>query len=671
MHFGKEAWRTFKRGCEREWLVTNGLGGFASGTLIGVNTRRYHGLLIAALAPPVKRYLFLAKLDERIATGGIYYDLSANCVANGLTGNGFVHLQRAEFNPFPEFIYSFGHILLRKTVFMPYGVNATVVIYYIYNGGPAADLVIVPFANCRDYHGNTYRGQIDFYQQPIAGGVRITAREDIPPLLLRSSSGEYTASPDWFYGMRYPAEEERGLNPWEDHYLPGSFRVKLPAEAEKLVVVVASVGEGPEPAQAEHLLAKEVRRIEALEKLSGLTDPFARSLVRAADAFIVKRAEQNTSTILAGYPWFTDWGRDTMIALPGLTMVTGRYQIAREILEFFSRYVKEGLLPNFFPEGGQEPVYNTVDAALWYFQAVYKYLQYTGDEDFVGDLLPVMVEILKRYAEGAPFGIGMDHDGLITAGSPATQLTWMDAKVDDWVVTPRHGKAVEINALWYNAVCILENLCTHFGTNFPYSGLREKVRKGFAAFRHPDGYLYDVIREEDKDASVRPNQVFAVSLPHSPLSLEQARAVVRRVEDELYTPYGLRSLSSQDPAYRGRYYGDRRSRDAAYHQGTVWSWLIGPFVTAYRKVYHRSEASRERARAFLAPFIDHLSDHGIGHISEIFDGDEPHWPRGCFAQAWGVAEVLRAYVEDVLDGNPGLSKVEEGKNGWSEQRGIA
>lgn len=649
MHFGKEAWRTFERGCEREWLVTNGWGSFASGTLIGVNTRRYHGLLIAALAPPVRRYLFLAKLEERIAIDGLYYDLSANCAANGLTGYGFMHLQRVQFDPFPEFVYSFGHILLRKIIFMPYGVNATVIMYRIYNGGPPADLVLVPFVNCRDYHGNSYRGQIEFYQEPIAGGVRLTARGDIPPLLLRSSSGEYAASPDWFYGMRYPAEEERGLNPWEDHFLPGSFRVKLPPEAETWVAVVASVGDGPEPAKAERLLVKEAERIRGLQRRSGLSDPFVRSLVHAADAFLVKRVEMNTHTIVAGYPWFTDWGRDTMIALPGLTMATGRYEVAREILEFFSHYVKEGLLPNFFPEGGQEPVYNTVDAALWYFQAVYKYMQYTGDEDFVRVLIPVMVEILKKYIEGAPFGIRMDEDGLITAGNPDTQLTWMDAKVDGWVVTPRHGKAVEINALWYNAVCILENLCAHFRIDFPYSRLRERIREGFSAFLHPDGYLYDVISSDGKDPSIRPNQVFAVSLPYSPLSGDRARAVLKRVEAELYTPYGLRSLAPNHREYKGRYTGNQRSRDAAYHQGTVWSWLIGPFVTAYRRVYGYSEASRQRAQAFLGPFADHLGDHGIGYISEIFDGDEPHWPRGCFAQAWGVAEVLRAYVEDVLD----------------------
>lgn len=648
MHFGKEAWRTFERGCEREWLVTNGIGGFAAGTLVGANTRRYHGLLVAALNPPLRRFLLLAKLDERLEAEGLYYNLATNCTAGGVTESGFVHLQRAVVDPFPEFTYSCGHILLRKLVFMPSGINAVVVLYRIYNGGGRARLVLVPLVNCRDYHGNTYRGEVEFQQEPVAGGVRISGREGIPPLLLRSSAGEYFSCPDWFYGMRYPAEEERGLNPWEDHFLPGRFEVELPPREETVFAVVAAAGAGPEPGTAEKLLIKERRRLGRLVQAAGLRDPFARALVRASDAFVVRRREPDSATILAGYPWFTDWGRDTMIALPGLTLVTGRYATAREILVFFGTHVKDGLLPNLFPDGGGEPLYNTVDAALWYFQAVYKYLQYTGDEEFVfRTALPVLDAILRRYIEGTHFGIRMAEDGLITAGDHGVQLTWMDAKVDEWVVTPRHGKAVEINALWYNAVCILEKLCARFKIAFPYPGLPERIRRGFAAFWHPDGYLYDVIREEGKDASIRPNQVFAVSLPYSPLSLEQARAVVGRVEAELYTPYGLRSLSPGDPAYKGRYCGDRRSRDGAYHQGTVWSWLIGPFVTAYRRV-HRTEAARERARLFLLPFSDHLADHGVGYVSEIFDGDEPHWPRGCFAQAWSVAEVLRAYVEDVL-----------------------
>ncbi|MEW6172362.1 MAG: amylo-alpha-1,6-glucosidase [Bacillota bacterium] len=650
MHFGVEAWKTFKRGCEREWLVTNGLGGYASGTVIGANTRRYHGLLIAALNPPARRFLLLAKLDEKVESGGTYYNLATNHTAGGVTESGFVHLQRVTVDPFPEFTYSFGSILLRKLIFMPHGVNAAIIIYRIFNGGPAARLILTPMVNRRSHHGNSYKGEVDFRQEPVSGGVMINGGEGLPPLILQSGKGEFYASPDWFYGMHYPEEAERGLNPWEDHFLPGRFEVALSAEDETVFAVTAAAGEGLDPAVAGALLSEEKERLRELEKDTGLGDPFALTLVRAADAFVVKRAATDTATVIAGYPWFTDWGRDAMIALPGLTLTTRRYASAREILTLFGSHLRGGLLPNLFPESGGEPLYNTVDAALWYFHAVYKYLEYTADEDFVfKTALPVLTEILTHYTEGTHFGIRMDNDGLIQAGDPGIQLTWMDAKVGGWVVTPRHGKAVEINALWYNAVCVLESFYHRFGLAFPFAGLRERVRNGFKAFWCPDGYLYDVLRSDGSDPSIRPNQIFAVSLPYSPLEPEQSRAVLRCVEQELYTPYGLRSLSTGDPAYKGCYSGDVGSRDAAYHQGTVWSWLAGPFVTAYRKVHNQSEASRERARAFLAPFVDHLGDHGVGYVSEIFDGDMPHLPRGCFAQAWGVAEVLRAYAEDVLE----------------------
>ncbi|MEW6182861.1 MAG: amylo-alpha-1,6-glucosidase [Bacillota bacterium] len=657
MRFGIEAWRTFERGCEREWLVTNGIGGYASGTIIGANTRRYHGLLVAALKPPARRFLLLAGLDERIESAGVYYNLATNHTAGGVTESGYVHLQRVVIDPFPEFTYCFGNILLRKLIFMPYGVNATVILYRIYNGGSAARITLAPMVNCRGHHGNSFKGEIGFRQEPVSGGVTVHGGAGSPPLILQSSKGKFYASPDWFYGMHYPAEAERGLNPWEDHFLPGRFDVTLPAEKETVFTVTAAAGEGLDPASAGALLSKEKERFQKLEKDTGLNDPFALDLARAADAFIVKRAATGSATVVAGYPWFTDWGRDAMIALPGLCLITGRYTEAREILTLFGSHLRGGLLPNLFPEGGGEPLYNTVDAALWYFQAVHKYFEYTADEDFVlKKMLPVLTGILNHYAEGTHFGIRMDSDGLIQAGDPGIQLTWMDAKVGGWVVTPRHGKAVEINALWYNAVCIIENLYRHFGLAFPFTGLSDRVRSGFNAFWCPDGYLYDVLRSDGSDPAIRPNQIFAVSLPYSPLEPERARAVVHLVEQELYTPYGLRSLSTGDPAYKGRYTGDVKSRDAAYHQGTVWSWLLGPFVTAYRKVHGQSVASRERARAFIAPFIDHIGDHGVGYVSEIFDGDAPHWPRGCFAQAWGVAEILRAYVEDVLEADKGKNK---------------
>jgi predicted glycogen debranching enzyme len=657
MHFGEEAWRTYERGCEREWLVTNGLGGFACGTLIGANTRRYHGLLTAALKPPTRRFLLVAKIDEHINSGGTFYNLGTNHTAGGVTDAGYTHLQRVVVDPFPEFTYACAQILVRKLVFMPHGRNAAVIMYRVFNGGPHARLTLVPLVNYRDYHGNTYKGQTEFSQQPVASGVMVPGREGLPPVILRSGAGKYLASEDWFYGMYYPVEAERGLNPWEDHFMPGRFEMEIPAGKETAFAVVVSAGEGPPLEAAGALLQQEKTRLRELQETAGAGDGMADLLVRAADGFLVKRAEAGTTSVIAGYPWFTDWGRDTMIALPGLTLVTRRYEKAREILTFFGAYVLEGLLPNLFPDDGGEPLYNTVDAGLWYIQAVYKYVTYTGDGAFfVETALPVVNTIVNHYVKGTRFGIRMDGDGLIEAGSPGLQLTWMDAKVGEHVVTPRHGKAVEINALWYNAVCAYEDLCQKFGLEFPFVGLREQIHRGFSAFRHPQGYLYDVLGKEGRDASVRPNQILAVSLPYSPLNREESLAVVNRVGAELYATYGLRSLSPRDHAYKGRYTGGVKDRDEAYHQGTVWSWLIGPFATAYRRAHGYSTASGERVRAMLLPFADHLADHGVGYVSEIFDGDKPHHPRGCFAQAWGVAEVLRAYVEEVIAGDNGAEK---------------
>ncbi|RDV84194.1 amylo-alpha-1,6-glucosidase [Ammonifex thiophilus] len=650
-HFGKEAWRTFERGCEREWLVTNGLGGFASGTLVGANTRRYHGLLVAALNPPVRRCLLLAKLDERLTCGGVTYNLATNCTRDGVTERGFTHLQHVKIDPFPTFTYRCGLIWLEKTVFMPRYRNATVILYRLSSGSGPAELRLWPLVNYRDYHGNTYCGTLSFRQENVPGGVVIWGPEGLPPLFLQISRGAFHPSPDWYYGMYYPAEAERGLNPYEDHYLPGYFTVFIPPEEEIEVVVTASLGEVLEPAAAEGFLREARRHLEEVVCRAGRADPLARELVRAADAFLVRRSCPAGTSVIAGYPWFTDWGRDALISLPGLTLVTGRFAEAKEILLLYGSAVKEGLVPNFFPDEG-EPWYNSVDASLWYLYAVQQYWRYTGDEEFVwNEAWPVMMEILRRYVEGTRYGIRMDlRDGLLRAGEPGVQLTWMDAKVGDWVITPRQGKPVEVNALWYNAVRFLEELSGRWNLPFPYSGLGDKIREGFKKFWCPEGYLADVIDDEGRrDLSFRPNQILAVSLPHSPLTQEQARAVVKRVEEELYTPYGLRSLSPRDPAYRGRYVGDVLQRDAAYHQGTVWSWLIGPFITAYRKVFAGEKAAHRQIRRFFDPFRAHLGDHGVGYVSEIFDGDDPFLPRGCFAQAWGVAEVLRAYVEDFLE----------------------
>lgn len=655
MEFGKDEWRTFERGAGKEWLVTNGLGGYACGTLINANTRKYHSLLMAAHNPPGLRVLHVAKLDECIETPSSFYNLAVNETGGGVSDRGFLHLQRVVCDPFPTFIYSMGDITVRKTVFMPYGHNAAVVLYKVQNGLEKATLRLTPMINDRGYHFITHEGQITFAQKPHLRSTEIAGRPEFPPLKLACSRGRYYETGYWFKGMYYRIEAERGENPYEDHYVPGYFEIVLQPREHAAFTFSASV-EAKAFLNGEELLEAERERVQVLIEKAGFADPFAQALVVAADAFIVLRKSTGTKTIIAGYPWFTDWGRDTMISLPGLTLVTGRYEEARQILLTYARQANNGLLPNAFKIGAREAMYNTVDASLWFFNAVYKYLQYTDDYGFIRrEIFAVLRDIVAWYVRGTDFNIGIDDDGLVRAGAPDVQLTWMDAKIGDWVVTPRHGKPVEIQALWYNALKVLEHLCEKFDEEFPYRGLAEKVKDSFHrrfwVYGWPGGerWLCDVVTGHEQDARVRPNQLLAASLPFSMLDREQSRDVVRKVWRELYATYGLRSLSPRDPDYRGVYIGDRVRRDGSYHQGTAWSWLVGPFITAYRRAHGYSPESGEQARAFIQPFEDHLRDHGVGSISEIFDGDEPIYPRGCFAQAWGVGELLRAYVEDVLE----------------------
>lgn len=660
MRFGKGDWPNFERGIENEWLATNGLGGYASSTIIGANTRKYHGLLVASLNPPGQRTLLLAKLDERLEVNGRVYNLSTNQTVWGVTESGFIHLQQVNIGFFPVFIYSCADIFLRKQVFMIYGENTTVVLYRIYNGEQPALLRLLPLVNCRDFHWTAKKGQVNFTQQSTSCRVTISAAAGVPVLNLASSDGKYVQQENWFNGMFYSREQERGLEAEEDHYMPGHFIVSLLPGESKTVTFIATLEE-MYTLDGQALLGREVIRGQEIMEQAGFKDDFALRLAWAADAFIVQRQSTGSKSVLAGYHWFNDWGRDAMIALPGLTLVTGRFIDAQEILSTFAHYCKDGLIPNMFPDSGQEPLYNTVDASLWFFQAVYKYLQYTNNYSFIQrELYPVLKKIITCYIQGTHFNIKMDVDGLIRAGTPQVQLTWMDAKVDDLVVTPRHGKPVEINALWYNALCILKQLAICFNDNFPYGDLLEKIKANFASefWYEKGGYLYDVIGEEGKDPALRPNQVFALSLPYSMLSSEQGQKIIHRLWCNLYATYGLRSLTPDHPDYQGVYAGNRLERDRSYHQGTVWSWLIGPFVTAFRRVYSYSQASRIQAARFLAPFRVHLGNHGIGFISEIFDGNEPVLPRGSIAQAWGVAEVLRAYVEDVLEITPSSKRYE-------------
>lgn len=651
MEFGKSNWITYEQGIKKEWLLTNGIGGFSASTIIGANTRRYHGLLTASLKPPVQRHLILSKIDEAIEIDGETFNLHSFSTG-AFEMKGFNHLQRLVFDPLPTFVYSIGDVIIEKTVCMVFGENTVVICYRIINGESRLKLRLSPLVNFRDYHHLAHKYHMRFRQSPFNGGTIIKPYEQDIGIDLSCPGEIYTPLEDcWFEGMFYHIEQERGLDCSEDHYIPGYFDILVESGQNKCISFTATIEKDRKIKDVRLLINNEKARQKALIDRAGYEDDFAAALTASADNFIVYRKSTGAKTIIAGYPWFTDWGRDSMIALCGLTLVTRRFDDAEQILYTFSKYIKHGLIPNMFPDEGQEPGYNSVDAALWYFEAVNKYLIYTGKHQFIRDnLYESMKQIIHSFMNGTIYNIGMDADSLITAGDQTTQLTWMDAKAGSWVVTPRHGKAVEINALWYNALEIMSGLSEAFGEdNSRYAITAVRVKKSFEkSFWNENGKcLYDVIKNDYKDDNIRPNQILSISLSYPVLSGEKARAVVRKVWKELYTSYGLRTLSRKSENYKGVYAGDRYSRDGAYHQGTVWVWLMGHFITAFKRVYGAEGKYGKILKAFIAPYRDHLKDACIGSISEIFDGDEPLMPRGCFAQAWSVGEILRAYVEDI------------------------
>lgn len=654
MEFGKSYWYDFNQGSGKEWLVTNGIGGYASLSLIGSNSRRYHGLLIAALKPPTDRCLLLSNLlEDLIIKDGETVSLSSFMTSDGYVNKGFEYLQRVEYDLLPEFIYSYEDILIKKKIAMKYGENTTIIKYEIRNGSTEAVLKLSPLVNCRDHHHGSRRDHLNFKTAIKSREMVLTPAGADVKLRLQVSEGDLQKFEDcYFYNMFYPVEQERGLDSLEDHFMPGSFTIELKPFECKVVGFAATIeAQGDDSRTADEAVSDEEKRLSGLLSKSGYKHELLKRLVLAADNFIVHRNSTNARTVIAGYPWFTDWGRDTMIAFSGLTLATGRFEDAREILYTFSKYVDFGLIPNMFPDDGEKPAYNSVDAALWYFEAVNAYINYTQDYAFIKEkIYPCLKEICSAFEKGTIYHIAMEQDGLITAGNRHTQLTWMDAKIGDWVVTPRHGKAVEINALWYNALVVMLELAGKFGDNDgdSYAILAGTVKESFGRtfWNEEAGCLYDVVNEDGRDGSIRSNQILAVGLSHAVLEGHRARSVVDRVGQELYTPYGLRTLSQDSPQYRGIYTGDVWSRDGAYHQGTVWTWPLGRFIKAFVRVNGNTQKARENAREFILPFSDHIKDCGLGSISEIFDGNSPHYPRGCFAQAWSVAEILRAAVED-------------------------
>ncbi|MGB7203387.1 MAG: amylo-alpha-1,6-glucosidase [Pyrinomonadaceae bacterium] len=648
IELGTEICNNFETSASREWLETNGIGGYASSSISGANTRRYHGLLVAATRPPLGRMVLLSKFEEIIVVDGERHEISCNQYPDSVHPDGYKYLTQFRLDPFPVWTFEVNGVEVEKSLFMAHGENTTVIQWKITQSAVSASpsvLELKPLLAFRDHHhlrhedegfGGHYEGNENLISiEPYAG---------MPRLCFGHNAVEIEDQGHWYRDFEYAVEQERGFDYREDLYQPFSLRFDLSTEA----TVVAST-EPRDAKDAAKLKKSEMKRRAALIAKSGAKDDFARQLVLAADQFIVARG--TGKTVIAGYHWFSDWGRDTMIALNGLTLATNRADIAKSVLREFSKHISDGMLPNRFPDQGEMPEYNTVDATLWFFEAIRAYGEKTGDYKFIKDeLYDKLAEIVDWHVRGTRYQIGVDADGLLFAGEPGVQLTWMDAKIGDWVVTPRTGKAVEIQALWYNALCSMADLAARFGDakgKKNYAAMAAKAKKSFNAqfWNHDDDCLFDVINADESDASLRPNQIFAVSLPHTMLASAKARKVVKKVEAELLTPVGLRSLAPTDESYVPIYIGSPLDRDAAYHQGTVWAWLIGAFVDAYRKTHSKDARAKKRIDEILSSFKTHLTEAMVGQVSEIFDADPPHAARGCAAQAWSVAELLRVMSE--------------------------
>ena len=653
MDFGKGYFKTYEEGIQREWVVTNGLGSYAGSSIIGANTRKHHGLLIASLHPPVQRHLVLSQIRDTLTIEGELFNLST-AKRPMWVERGFDFLQRFRYDLYPTYTYQVRGIFIEKSIVLERGKNTVALRYDIKNGSQASTLCMTPLYNDRDHNHRRERAELRFTGKLLPQGYTLTPLGS-PSLTIKTLSAdtEFSLRQELYdEDMMYDTEIATGNTAIDNHYTPIDLSLTLEPYESKRIYIICSIEDTPN-SDGEAIFRDYETYYKGLQDQADMPEDFLRQLVHASDQFIVHRQSTGLRTVLAGLPWFSDWGRDTMIALQGLTLCTKRYQDNQDILKTFAAYVKKGLVPNLFPDEGTDPMYNTVDAAMWYFHAVDRYLHYTGSETdytFVKvHIYPKMKEIIEAYKTGTDFSIHMDKDGLIHAGSGFDQVTWMDVRVGEWVVTPRHGKPVEINALWYNALCIMAQLSARYGEDpEPYRQLAAMVKSNFCLkfWNEEASCLYDVV--DDKDPSVRPNQIWAVSLPHTMLSEEQNLAVVNKVINDLYATYGLRSLSPRDPAYKGSYKGKLQDRDAAYHQGTAWAFPLGGLITAYVKVHNHSPEAIRYAELLLAPMKDHLRDGCVGTIAEIFDGDSPNLSRGCYAQAWSVGEVLRAYYEDIL-----------------------
>jgi predicted glycogen debranching enzyme len=633
-----------------EWLETNGRGGFASGTVAGANTRRYHALLLTARKPPSERFVLVNHLEEWFDIDGQTIPLSTNLYPGAVQPAGFERCIGFSTEPWPTWTFDCQGITVQREILSIHSRDIVIVRWKLVGKKASrAVLRVRPKITGRDYHGAHHENaSLSTEAQVGSGMVAWHPYSDLSPVRA-FHSGEYRHEPQWYRHIQFPVEQQRGLDAEEDWWSPGEFTFDLKSGTIKTLALTSEIIERINVAA---LAKREKSRRDTIRQAAPAADSLAGELWCAAESYLSERGNQQT--VIAGYPWFTDWGRDTFISLPGLCLVTGRLDVAWQVISSFAAHVSEGMVPNRFPDAGEQPEYNTIDASLWFIHAIDRYLALSRDEIRVRETAwPAIRQILDGYRRGTRYGIRMDDDHLIMGGVPGTQLTWMDAKAGDWVVTPRHGKPVEIQALWVRALEVGETLARRFGETDYAEGCRNDHSKAIASFRdrfwyEQGGYLYDVIDgPEGNDASLRPNQLYAVSLVDELVPRDKAQQILRLIEEQLLTPVGLRTLSPHDPRYRGKYEGGVVERDGAYHQGTVWPFLLGPFMTAWIKVHGKNAAARKGARTFLDGIAAHLKEACLGQVSEIFDAEPPHAARGCCAQAWSVAEPLRALVEDL------------------------
>jgi predicted glycogen debranching enzyme len=635
----------------REWLVTNGIGGYGSGSVAGSITRGYHGLLVAAVRPPVDRRIMLVKFDEKVTYRGTVYDLATNRWGSGVVSpEGYKNIQRFELNgSVPVWTYACADALIEKRVWMKNGANTTYITYALVRAAEPVQISVSAIVDNRVFH-NTGSVAWPATASALPNGVRLVWGGDALPLTIRSSSGTVTVGLDLYSNFYLPAETARGLNDHDSHVHAATFNATIVPGATIVFLGSAEADAAFDDQALQQRLDADRDALAAWQRarVAGASQapPWVEQMVLAAGQFIVSRPTQSRTdgkSIIAGYHWFEDWGRDTMISLPGLTLVAGRPEVAAPILRTFAQFVSQGMLPNRFPDGTDQPAYNTMDATLWYFQAIRACHAATNDDSLIRDLYPILEQIVEFHVKGTRFNIHVDAgDGLLYGGQDGVQLTWMDAIVNGRVITPRIGKPVEVNALWYSAMTIMtafsERLAKPSDT---YRKLASSALGGFDRFwNSATNYCFDVLDgPHGNEASLRPNQILAVSLPESPLSVARQRAVVDACAHALLTSCGLRSLAPSDSAFKGAYGGPQEQRDGAYHEGTVWNWLLGPFIDAHLKVYGDADA----AMRLIEPLRDHLNTAGLGTISEIFGGDAPFPPAGCIAQAWSVAETLRSF----------------------------